>query len=116
MSNASTPGGSVSRTKFGWTAGAGIEYAFLGNWSAKVEYLYADLGSSTCEYAACVIPADATVDFTANIVARWASTTASERHPRRFRAQSPGLSPGVFAWPAGAGRGRLRLARPAVMH
>ena len=64
---ASTPGGSASRTKFGWTAGAGIEYAFLGNWSAKVEYLYADLGSSSCDSATCIIPADATVDFKANI-------------------------------------------------
>lgn len=26
----------------GWTAGAGIEYAFAPNWSAKIEYLYAD--------------------------------------------------------------------------
>ena len=28
----------------GWTAGAGIEGAFGGGWSAKVEYLYIDLG------------------------------------------------------------------------
>jgi outer membrane immunogenic protein len=27
----------------GWTAGAGVEYAFDPNWSVKVEYLYADL-------------------------------------------------------------------------
>lgn len=32
--------GSVSNTSFGATAGAGIEYAFSGNWSAKVEYLH----------------------------------------------------------------------------
>lgn len=37
--------GSVSSTKAGWTAGAGIEYAFTNNMSAKVEYLYVDLGS-----------------------------------------------------------------------
>jgi outer membrane immunogenic protein len=29
----------------GWTAGGGIEWAFTNNWSAKVEYLYMDLGS-----------------------------------------------------------------------
>src|SRR5262245_14926550 len=28
----------------GWTAGAGLEYALPRNWSARVEYRYADLG------------------------------------------------------------------------
>jgi outer membrane immunogenic protein len=37
--------GAVSKTEIGWVAGFGIEYAFLANWSAKLEYLYADLGS-----------------------------------------------------------------------
>jgi outer membrane immunogenic protein len=64
----STPGGAVDRTKIGWTAGAGIEYAFLGNWSAKLEYLYVDLGTATCEYTTCAIPTNASVDFTSNIV------------------------------------------------
>jgi outer membrane immunogenic protein len=31
----------------GWTAGAGIEYAFMPNWSAKVEYLHYGFGSET---------------------------------------------------------------------
>jgi hypothetical protein len=31
---------SVSNTKVGWTAGGGVEWMFLPNWSAKVEYLY----------------------------------------------------------------------------
>jgi outer membrane immunogenic protein len=35
--------GSVDRA--GWTAGAGVEYQFLANWSAKVEYLHVDLGN-----------------------------------------------------------------------
>jgi outer membrane immunogenic protein len=35
----------TSQTKAGWTVGAGWEYALLNNWSAKVEYLYADFGS-----------------------------------------------------------------------
>lgn len=34
---------SDSNTHVGWTAGGGIEYGF-GRWSAKVEYLYFDLG------------------------------------------------------------------------
>jgi outer membrane immunogenic protein len=32
--------GSVTRTSAGAAVGAGIEYAFAGNWSAKVEYLH----------------------------------------------------------------------------
>ncbi len=36
-----------SQWQSGWTAGAGIEYAFLPNWSAKVEYLRYGLSSTT---------------------------------------------------------------------
>ena len=61
-------GGSASGTKQGWTAGAGLEYAFSRNWSTKIEYLYVDLGSATCAQAACGFDADKTVDFTANLV------------------------------------------------
>ncbi|MGP8232416.1 MAG: outer membrane protein [Methylovirgula sp.] len=32
-------------TRTGWTAGAGVEYAITHNLSAKIEYLYTDLGS-----------------------------------------------------------------------
>ena len=31
----------------GWTIGAGVEWAFAQNWSAKVEYLHADFGHPT---------------------------------------------------------------------
>jgi outer membrane immunogenic protein len=37
--------GNSSNTHVGWTAGGGIEYMFTSNWSAKVEYLYYDLGN-----------------------------------------------------------------------
>jgi outer membrane immunogenic protein len=36
-----------TQTRFGWTAGAGVEYAFNNYISAKVEYLYVDLGTQT---------------------------------------------------------------------
>ncbi|MDJ0450227.1 outer membrane beta-barrel protein [Methylocystis sp. JR02] len=36
-----------SDTRVGWTAGGGVEWMFWPNWSAKVEYLYYDLGSVT---------------------------------------------------------------------
>lgn len=32
------------QSNYGWTIGAGIEHAFAPNWSAKLEYLYADYG------------------------------------------------------------------------
>lgn len=40
-------GVSASKTKVGWTAGAGAEYALDNNWSLKTEYLYTDLGKWT---------------------------------------------------------------------
>jgi outer membrane immunogenic protein len=39
--------GSTSGLSVGWTAGAGIEYAFAPRWTAKAEYLHVDLGSKT---------------------------------------------------------------------
>jgi outer membrane immunogenic protein len=38
---------SSSDTRWGWTVGAGAEYMFAQNWSAKVEYNYIDFGKST---------------------------------------------------------------------
>ncbi len=46
QSSASTAG-SFSETRVGWTAGAGLEWMFWQRWSAKVEYLYYDLGRVT---------------------------------------------------------------------
>jgi outer membrane immunogenic protein len=34
-----------SSTRAGWTIGAGVEGMLSGNWTAKVEYLYIDLGT-----------------------------------------------------------------------
>ncbi len=63
-----TPGGlpSETETKIGWTAGGGLEYAFQGAWSAKVEYLYADLGKANCSAATCALATD--VNFKTSIV------------------------------------------------
>ncbi|WGJ14025.1 outer membrane beta-barrel protein [Methylocapsa sp. D3K7] len=47
LPNLYTASGSVTNTRVGWTAGGGVEWLFLPNWSAKVEYLYYDLGSVT---------------------------------------------------------------------
>ena len=63
-----TPNGgtSASQTKLGYTFGSGVEYAFMGAWSAKLEYLYVDLGKSTCGAATCGIDTD--VKFKTSIV------------------------------------------------
>jgi outer membrane immunogenic protein len=37
--------GSNTDTRVGWTVGAGAEWMFARNWSAKIEYLYMDLGN-----------------------------------------------------------------------
>jgi outer membrane immunogenic protein len=42
-----------SSTQTGWTAGAGVEYAFTPNWTAKVEYLFVDLANASCGVGNC---------------------------------------------------------------
>jgi outer membrane immunogenic protein len=62
-----TPGGlNASSTRVGWTVGAGLEYAFLGNWTAKIEYLYVDLGSFDTGFTAPLVSNN--VDLQMNIV------------------------------------------------
>jgi outer membrane immunogenic protein len=41
---------SASETRSGWTVGTGVEWAFWGNWSAKAEYNYIDLGNRTVNF------------------------------------------------------------------
>jgi outer membrane immunogenic protein len=55
-----TPSGGTSSTDTttGWTVGGGLEYAFLGSWSAKAEYLYADLGAASCDASVCGLATD----------------------------------------------------------
>ena len=51
-------------TKLGWALGGGLEYGFLGNWTAKAEYLYTDLGHMEPVFAA----PGSRVDFSAHTV------------------------------------------------
>ncbi len=47
---------SASLTRTGWTAGAGLEYAFAPNWSAKIEYDYLGFGSETVNLPTAAFP------------------------------------------------------------
>jgi outer membrane immunogenic protein len=65
----------TTHTQSGWTAGGGIEWAFADNWTAKIEYLYVDLGnrSVNCATTACVIASGGpaipvTIGLTENLV------------------------------------------------
>ena len=40
----------ANETRWGWMAGAGIEYSFTDNWSAKIEYNYLDFGSRAVRF------------------------------------------------------------------
>jgi outer membrane immunogenic protein len=56
---AATPGfAGASNTSAGWTAGGGIEFGLTGNWSAKAEYLYVDLGRFNCGVSCNGLPTD----------------------------------------------------------
>ncbi|MFG1480986.1 outer membrane protein [Xanthobacter sp. V4C-4] len=56
----------ANSTRWGWTVGAGVEYAVTNNWSAKIEYNYVDLGSNEARFnfapATFINPYVATVD------------------------------------------------------
>jgi outer membrane immunogenic protein len=51
---------SFTDVKAGWTAGAGVEGAFGGGWSAKLEYLYIDLGKTEHTFGTIALGAIAT--------------------------------------------------------
>jgi outer membrane immunogenic protein len=58
--------GGSSDTNVGWTVGLGLEGVIAGRWTAKLEYLYADIGDTTCSAAACGTPTN--VDLRMNIL------------------------------------------------
>ncbi len=65
---ASAPGfAGMTSTQAGWTIGAGIEYGISRNWTAKLEYLYVDLGDFNCGLS-CGPAASNHASFNANVV------------------------------------------------
>ncbi len=68
-------GVTTTHTQSGWTAGAGLEWAFADNWTAKVEYLYVNLGNGSvnCVNTTCTgfnggNPLPVSVSLTENLV------------------------------------------------
>lgn len=53
-------------TRAGWTLGGGLEAVISGPWTAKIEYLYADLGHTTCPAGSCAVSTD--VDFHTSLI------------------------------------------------
>jgi outer membrane immunogenic protein len=56
-----------SQTRSGWTLGGGVEVELLAGWSAKIEYLYVDLGSRTTTFLLNP-PISNASRFTANMI------------------------------------------------
>jgi outer membrane immunogenic protein len=55
-----------NRFHSGWTVGAGLEYMFVPNWSAKVEYMFADYGNAN--YLTNFVPGGVGLGATVNTV------------------------------------------------
>ena len=67
---ASVPGfAGATSTQAGWTVGGGIEMAIAGNWTAKAEYLYVNLGRFNCGTSCgAAVGVTDNVSFQTNIV------------------------------------------------
>jgi outer membrane immunogenic protein len=59
--------GTNKTDRFGWTIGGGIEAMFAANWSAKIEYLYLDMGSIS---NSVVMPVASGIPLGANVTSR----------------------------------------------
>ena len=58
---------SVSATRSGPMFGAGLEYAFWGNWSAKIEYNYMDFRSKDFTFVASIPEEEISLNFGTSI-------------------------------------------------
>ena len=45
-----------NKTQTGWTVGTGLEWAFIPNWSLKIEYDYLDFGTKTVAINGAITP------------------------------------------------------------
>jgi outer membrane immunogenic protein len=102
--NASTAGGAVRAqvvdtfkdVKAGWTLGAGIEGALGNGWSAKVEYLYIDLGETERTGSAVVLATGAGTVFVANANQTFRTTDNIVRAGLNYKFGSGGFFGTLF--------------------
>ena len=98
---------STSNSNWGWTVGAGAEYAFYGGWSARIEYDYIGLTNQTFTCTGAWHHSRTTNSPSTTAISRWsqpASTTSSAAgagniSPLRLTkqtAKTPGLYPGFL--------------------
>ena len=59
---------SENETKWGWTIGAGLEYAFTDDLSARIEYRYTDLGKTEVSTDSLEFPGDVEFENTFHAV------------------------------------------------
>ena len=69
-------------TNVGWTVGGGLEFVIAGNWTAKAEYLYVDLGKFNCGLA-CGSGINRTTCRSARIWCAAASTSGSDQQQQQ---------------------------------
>jgi outer membrane immunogenic protein len=67
--NILTPQGTFTsnQTRVGWTVGSGLEAALGGNWTAKIEYLYVDLGNKSDVFTLGTFPQTLDTEIRENI-------------------------------------------------
>ena len=56
-----------TRTRGGWTVGSGVEAALGGNWTAKIEYLYLNLGNKSDTFVLAGFPQTLDTEIRENI-------------------------------------------------
>lgn len=63
-----TPASTLSTTRTGWTAGAGIETKLSARWSTTTEYLYVDAGRTSFPVIANTAPRTASFNHTFHVI------------------------------------------------
>jgi outer membrane immunogenic protein len=63
--SAAIPG--VNSTNVGWTLGAGVEGVISGNWTARLEYLYVDLGTVSGSFATTIGTTNLVSNFSSRV-------------------------------------------------